>query len=169
MGEVGSIKAKSVIFFLNYHIMKIIKAYPEVECDRMYCPSTDEVIFAPGYEEINEYAESFIAYWHGEVLYEPVIRDEVLKGAWCKLYENLKESDSFPDMWEIVERFLKEYENNSWVVYECEFCGMACGPVSSTVYFVVKADTVIEIDPGNEEEDEDENEPDDKKVNEQNG
>ncbi len=138
--------------------MEIIKACLDMESERMYCPSTDDVIFAPGDEEISEYAEAFIAYWHGEVLYEPVIRDEELKGAWNKLYENLKESDSFPDMWEIVEKFLTEYENNSWIIYECTFCGMACGPVSTTVYFVVNSDTVIEIDPENEERLEDDSE-----------
>ena len=34
--------------------MKIIQCSPSMESDRMYCPSTDEVIFAPDYEEINE-------------------------------------------------------------------------------------------------------------------
>ena len=32
--------------------MEIIKCSPEMSVDRMYCPSTDEVIFAPDYEMI---------------------------------------------------------------------------------------------------------------------
>jgi len=114
--------------------------------DRMYCPSTDEVIFAPDYEELNENADAFIAYWHGEVLYEPSIKDEKLNSAWEEYFEKWRGSDEI-DIWEAVEKFLTEYENPSWIVYECTFYGMACGPVSTTVYHVVKADTVIEEDP----------------------
>jgi hypothetical protein len=46
-----------------------------------------------------------------------------------------------------VEKFLKSYRNSKWKVMECTFHGMACGPVSTTVYYVVKADTIIEEDP----------------------
>jgi hypothetical protein len=114
--------------------------------DRIFCPSTDEVIFAPDYEEINENAEAFIAYWHGEVLNEPSITDEKLKAAWDEYYEKWKASEDI-DIWDSVEKFLIDYENPSWKVCECTFHGMACGPISTTVYFVVKADTVIEEDP----------------------
>jgi len=38
--------------------MEIIECSPEMSIDRMYCPSTDEVIFAPGYEELNEDANA---------------------------------------------------------------------------------------------------------------
>lgn len=41
--------------------MKIITFSPEMDSDRMYCPSSDEVIFAPEFEEIHEGAEAFIA------------------------------------------------------------------------------------------------------------
>lgn len=126
--------------------MKIVQYEPEMSVDRMYCPSTDEVIFAPNYEEINESAEAFIAYWHGEVLDEPEIKDEKLKSAWGKFLEKWSESDDF-DIFEAVEKFLKNYKNDDWIVYECTFYGMACGPTSTTVYYVVKADTVIEEDP----------------------
>jgi len=122
--------------------------------DRMYCPSTDEVIFAPGYEEINENAEAFIAYWHGEVLDQPEIKDEKLLAAWEKYYEKWDELMEEFDPFEIVEKFLEGYNNDEWIVYECTFYGMACGPVQTTVYYVVKKDTVIEVDSDyNEEED----------------
>ena len=114
--------------------------------DRMFCPSTDEVIFAPDYEEINENADAFIAYWHGEVLDQPSITDEKLKAAWDEYYEKWKESEDI-DIWDSVEKFLIDFENPSWIVYECTFQGMVCGPVSTTVYFVVIADTIIEEAP----------------------
>jgi hypothetical protein len=116
--------------------------------DRMYCPSTDEVIFAPDYEEINENAEAFIAYWHGEVLTEPLITDAKLESAWNEYYKKWEESgEEDLDIWEAVEKFFRSYRNSKWKVLECTFHGMACGPVSTTVYFVVKSDTIIEEDP----------------------
>jgi hypothetical protein len=63
-------------------------------------------------------------------------------------------------MWEVVKKSLTEYENNSWIVYECTYYGMSCGSKSITVYYVVKADTVIEIDPEYDKGPEDEMRPD---------
>jgi hypothetical protein len=127
--------------------MKIIQCSPDMDTDRMYCPSTDEVIFAPDYEEINDSAEAFIAYWHGEVLDQPEIKDPKLKVAWDKYFEKWDElsEEMFP--FDIVEKFLRSYRNSKWKVFECTFHGMACGPVSTTVYYVVKDDTFIEEDP----------------------
>jgi hypothetical protein len=127
--------------------MKIIKCSPEMDTDRMYCPSTDETIFAPYYEEINENAEAFIAYWHGEVLDQPSITDEKLKAAWEKYFEKWDELAEELLPFEIVEKFLKSYRISKWKVLECTFHGMACGPVSTTIYYVVKADTIIDKDP----------------------
>ena len=127
-----------------------------MEYDRMYCPSTNEVIFAPNYEEIYDGAEAFIAYWHGEVLDEPTITDDNLATAWQNYQEIWDELLDEFDVYELVEQFLRDYENPEWIVLECTFHGMACGPVSTTVYYVVKADTIIELNPENSDEDEDE-------------
>jgi len=127
--------------------MEIIQCSREMSVDRMYCPSTNEVIFAPDYDEINENAEAFIAYWHGEVLDQPEIKDANLKAAWEKYFEKWDDMYEELDSWQIVDKFLEDYINSNWKVLECTFHGMACGPVSTTVYYVVKADTVIEVDP----------------------
>ena len=127
--------------------MKIVQASPNMSTDRMYCPSTNEVIFAPYFEEINEGAVSFIAYWHGEVLDQPEIKDPKIKAAWAKYFEKWDEMYEELDPWEIVEKFLKSYKNPNWKVMECTYHGIACGPVSTTVYYVVKTDTIIEGDP----------------------
>ncbi len=140
--------------------MKIIECSPDMPTDRMYCPSTDEVIFAPYYDEINDGAKAFIASWHGEVLEEPIIEDAKFEAAWNDIYKEWNaEEDPELDIWELLEKFLLEYENPDWVVYECTFYGMACGPVKTTVYFVVKADTIIEEDPDLEEEEDEEDTP----------
>lgn len=132
--------------------MKIVQCEPEMSVDRMYCPSTDEVIFAPNYEEINESAEAFIAYWHGEVLDQPEIKDPKLLAAWEKYYEKWDELSEELDPFEIAEKFLKSYRNSQWKVMECTFYGMACGPTSTTVYYVVKSDTIIDEDPNSGED-----------------
>jgi hypothetical protein len=126
--------------------MEIIRYSPEMSIDRMYCPSTKEVIFAPDYDEINENAEAFIAYWHGEILDQPEIKDPKLASAWEKYFEKWDELFEELDPWEIVEKFLKSYRNSNWKVLECTFHRIACGPVSTTVYYVVKQDTTIEED-----------------------
>ena len=141
--------------------MEIYPIDPSISTDRMYCPSTDEVIFAPYYDEINESAQAFVAYWHGEVLDEPLITHPKLQAAWEATFQEWDEQeDPELDIWELVEKFLSEYENPDWIVYECTFYGMACGPVQTTVYYVVKADTVIEEDPELEEEEEEDEESD---------
>lgn len=121
--------------------MKIYSYSPEMSVDRMYCPSTDEVIFAPDYEEINTNAEALIAMWHTYELSEPIIKDKKFLDAWERFYEG-----GFL-MIEELEQFLSKYKNDEWIVYECTFYGIACGPVSETIYFVVKKDTIIEEDP----------------------
>jgi len=134
--------------------MEIIECSPEMEIDRMYCPSTDEVIFAPGYESINEDAKAFIAQWNAEILEEPTINDESLETAWEKFYnEDLAEKlEAGEYIWDDFRNFLRNYENPEWIVYECDFYGMACGPTTTTLVFVVKADTIIEEDPDYDEE-----------------
>ena len=97
-----------------------------------------------------------MAYWHGEVLDEPLITHQALEEAWEAIYKEWAEQEEPElDIWELVEKFLLEYENPDWIVYECTFYGMACGPVQTTVYYVVKSDTIIEEDPDPEEDEDD--------------
>lgn len=124
--------------------MKLFE-YEPYSSEAMYCPSTDEDIFAPDMEEIGENAEAFLGYWHHEFLDQPVIRDKDLKETWEKFYSayQKKEENDF-GFYETVSNFLKTYENPEWIVYDCTFSGMACGPISYSVLYVVKADTIFE-------------------------
>jgi hypothetical protein len=132
--------------------MELIECAPE-SIDRMYCPSTDEVIFAPGMEEIADNAEALLGYWHHGFINEPHINNEILKAAWDEYFsKNLKDEFPFGYKWEELRKFFLEYENQEWLTYECDFYGMACGPVTTTVIYVVKADTIIEVDPDYDEE-----------------
>lgn len=133
--------------------MDIIECSPEMDIDRMFCPSTGEVIFAPSYESINDDAVAFVACWDSSNLSEPTINDELLKSSWEKYYnDNLKGRHDY--IWEDFRNFLKSYENPQWIVYECDYYGMACGPTGTTLVFVVKVDTLIEVDPDFEGESE---------------
>ena len=67
--------------------MKIISCAPDLSTDRMYCPSTNEIIFAPDYEMINGKASAVIAYWHSEVFNTPEIKDATLQKEWKKYYK----------------------------------------------------------------------------------
>jgi len=128
--------------------MDIIEHDVETIKDRMHCPSTGEVIFSPGHEAIDGKANAFIAYWHGEILDDPEIKDPVLLDAWKEFFEeNWEEAIEDMSFYEMVEKFLKEFKSDQWIVYKCKFPGMACGPVNSTIYMVVAAETVMEQDP----------------------
>jgi len=135
--------------------MEILSYAPSMSKDRMYCPSTDEVIFAPHYDEIEMFADAMIAFWHDEFTHEPTINATGLEQAWEAVYLKWKaETDPALNIWELLNKFLSEYQNPDWIVYECTFYGMTCGPVSTTMWFVVRKDTVIEEDPDLEDEEE---------------
>ena len=132
-----------------------ITEYEPYSSEAMHCPSTGEDIFAPDMEFINDAAEAFMGYWHHEVLDQPTIKDKGLREAWDLFVENNEnaEGDYF-DWYEALLKFLKEYDNPDWIVYECTFSGIACGPFSFTVWYVVKSDTVFEDREEDLEEDE---------------
>ncbi len=136
--------------------MEIIKSSPDLEYDRMYCPSTDEIIFETGRVVVNEDADAFIGYWLGGVLESPSIADDKLKSDWNEYWERRHELKNGNDEWSVVESFLKNYDNPSWIVHECTFEGGNNGPVYTTVYYVVMKDTIIEDDPNYNEDNYDE-------------
>ena len=143
--------------------MKIDSVDVSYTSDRMYCPSTGEIIFSSEFEEMDENARALIAYWHGDFLEEPVIKDQELSEAWEAFYEKWKKRRGRKNLWKDVEQFFRDYQNDDWIVIECMYGGIACGPVSTTVYHVVYKDTVVEEDPDyveDEEEEDDDNEDD---------
>lgn len=112
---------------------------------RVYCPSTGEVILDPQGEDVNTSAKAFAGYWHFDFLDEPEIKDPELAKAWRAHFDAISEDDDAgKEFYESVEEFLAGYQKPGWIVYCCTFHGMACGPVSYTVYFVVLADTIVE-------------------------
>lgn len=128
--------------------MKILQSTAYVN-DRMYCQSTHEVIFDAFYDTVNysmhlnERARALIAWWDEEAFDAPEIKNEKLKAAWERYFEELDEWND-TEIVKSIEKFLKEYENDEWVVYEIEHKISYYSPNSTTVYYVVLADTEIQ-------------------------
>ena len=108
---------------------------------KMYNPVNDDVIID---EELNEESESMIAYWVDEVLLEPFIKDPVLKESWDAFLAKVEEeTDGDTPDWEEVQKFLEEYDAPNWIVNAITSSGIACGPISNTVWHVVDKDIVV--------------------------
>lgn len=106
-----------------------------------YCPATGHLILSDGGDG-TENAKSLKGLWVDEVFEEPTFKDETFQKAWEEYYEkHLDEDTDFE--FDILEKFLKETKNETWVCYKITTSGMACGPVSTTVWLVIDMDTEI--------------------------
>lgn len=121
--------------------MQIIEKFTSYEGHRIICPSTDEIIWAPDFEEFNTEAFAFKGYWYFETLEDPQIRDPQLQKDWEVFYEHWKNDPNAQRISDALEQFFKEYNNPEWIVYYCEYYRTA------SCYYVVQADTIIEEDP----------------------
>jgi hypothetical protein len=122
-----------------------LRIYQPAENERLYCPSTGEIILSQVEEFLKEDAESLIAYWVDECIDDPLIKDEKLKAAWDNYYTaNIAEKN--PE-WGVYRNFFTSYPADEWIAYECEFNGSGCGPFSYSVILIVKADAIFEEDP----------------------
>ena len=117
--------------------MKYIKL--DLSHDNFYCPATGTHIQSKDHFE--PVSSSLKAYWISDVgLDEPAFNDAKLEEAWATLSAMLNENNEGID-WEDVEKFLDNYDQPNYVAYEITTGGIACGPVSSTVVFVIDMDT----------------------------
>jgi hypothetical protein len=105
----------------------------------LFCPATGEIICGPN--EVNEKAKSLRGFWIGDVLEEPTIPDAKLRSAWRKAVKEADGADSL-----MLERFLRGYAAPTWCAFAITTSGMACGPVSSTAWFVLDLDVEIETE-----------------------
>lgn len=122
--------------------MEIIRIDSEQE--RLFCPSTGEVIFSPDLDEITLKPKAVLAIWDHQFIDKPEIYEPKLKNGWNNFF--LKWWNARITI-EMVERFLSEYENPDWKVCKFNLEGIACGPISCTLLYVVKADTIVEEHP----------------------
>ena len=111
------------------------------ESYKMYDSKTNDIIASTLDQDINEDADSLIAYWAN--LEEPIIKDEDLLEDWGKIVskymkENYEESPDYDDL----INYLQNYNNPNWIVIE-NSTGLAFAPGSDTIIFVVDKDVVI--------------------------
>ena len=104
-----------------------------------FCPATGAQIL--GDELCDDSVPTVMGYWVDLALEDPVLKNPDLAAAWDD-YSTIyaaKYEDEMPGSDELIE-FLKAYKAPTWAVFEITTSGMACGPVSSTVWMVVDLD-----------------------------
>ncbi|HOO99256.1 MAG TPA: hypothetical protein PLV06_06075 [Bacteroidales bacterium] len=115
---------------------------------KIYNPVRGDVIVDP---ECDDDAPSLHAYWFTEMITEPMIKDPGLSEAWESFIKKAEEEDENFMLWsDDLVKFLEGYDNPAWKVLEVTSSGIACGPVSSTIWFVVDKETEIEEVEGEE-------------------
>lgn len=123
--------------------MKIIKHFLE-DYERLYCPSTGEVIQSIWNETLNYDAKGLMALWSAEGMDSLNINDEDLLSEWYDYYET-NTKDGRVMEWKNLIAFLEKYNNDDWIVYDCEYNISVAG--TFLLCFVVKKDTIFEDDP----------------------
>ena len=100
----------------------------ELDHNNFYCPVTGSKILS---EDSFDSCPSLQGLWtnHSE---EPETLQGELEKLW-KVYLEKLDEDDFHD----VPEFLKSVDNNDFVAFAVTTGGMACGPVSSTVWLVI--------------------------------
>jgi hypothetical protein len=101
-----------------------------------FCPATGVQIL--GDELCDDSVPSLMGYWVDLSFEDPVLKNPDLHAAWesfSSAYAEENEEDS-PGH-EDLTAFLKVYDAPNWAVFEITTSGMACGPVSSTVWLVI--------------------------------
>jgi hypothetical protein len=100
-----------------------------LDSDDFFCPATGAPITT---EEAYEASPAQVGMWHCEVLEEPEIHSDELETAWTNYMQNLDEEDYFE-----MEEFLASLDLKNHVCFEITTRGIACGPVITTVWFVI--------------------------------
>jgi len=120
--------------------MQIIEI--ELSHSNFYCPVTGEVISDEDAPPMNENAKSLMGFWIDAVLEEPIINDKILKSSWNRYVKKFeKESgEDYPDCADL-RKFLADYKNPTWIVFEITSSGIGHGIHSDTVWYVIDMET----------------------------
>ena len=107
-----------------------------------YCPATGEVITDEDAPPMNENAQSLMGFWISEVLQEPIIKNKSLETGWKKYVKKIEEESGgdYPDD-EDLRKFLTDFKEPTWVVFEITNSGVGHGFDSNTVWFVIDMET----------------------------
>jgi hypothetical protein len=98
-------------------------------------PDGEEILWEPQEEDVDSYYSSFL---EGVIPYgypdDTEYCSDVFASAWLKFYEDNSEEieEECLDTEEVLEKF-----DGPYIALEVTTHGMACGPVSFTVYFII--------------------------------
>lgn len=101
--------------------------------DNFYCPATGHHIVGPQHYEASP---ALVGMWHCEVLEEPEIQDAALETSYKEYLKQIEKEEEWPEM----DEFLASFESPNFVAFKITTHGIACGPVSSTVWYVINMD-----------------------------
>jgi len=101
--------------------------------DNFYCPATGHHIVGPQHYEASP---ALVGMWHCEVLEEPEIHDAALETSYKEYLKQIEKEEEWPEM----DEFLASFESPNFVAFKITTHGIACGPVSSTVWYVINMD-----------------------------
>ena len=106
---------------------------------RLFCPVTGQPVF----NEVMEPAvPTFRGLWIAEVIDEPTIAMPELQAAWTAYVAGVEASEE--DEWLDADAFLGGFESDTLVAFCVTSCGIACGPVSETIWVVLDLGLEIE-------------------------
>jgi hypothetical protein len=111
--------------------MQIIQL--ELSHDNFFCPATGQRITGP---QSYEASPAQVGMWIGEIITEPEIASPELDAQWTRYEEQLSDDGGVD-----IENFLRSLNMPNHVCFEITTSGMACGPVSSSVWYVINMDT----------------------------
>ena len=107
-----------------------------------YCPVSGRNLADDDLEQTN--IPSFRGLWVHNFYDMPTVKCKALEKAWQARYKKHIEEDEDMGVDEVLEAFLKEYNQPNWVTFEVTTHGIACGPVCETVWYVLDLGTIEE-------------------------
>lgn len=109
---------------------------------RLCCPVTGQPVFD---EHLEPAVPTFRGFWIAEVIEEPTITSPELTAAWAAYVARVQASEETDEEERLdVEEFLASVESADLVAFCMTSHGIACGPVSETIWVVL--DLGMEID-----------------------
>ena len=110
--------------------MQIIQL--ELDHDNFFCPVNGQRITG---SQSYEASPAQLGMWVDLVIDEPEINSPELEAKWQHYVEQLAEDD-----FTVMAEFFEAIDLPNHVCFEITTSGMACGPVSSTAWFVIDMD-----------------------------
>jgi hypothetical protein len=115
--------------------MQIIEL--ELSHFNLYSPVNGEQISSEE-DGINEEALSLMGYWQDEIMGDPFIKDPDLQLKWEEMVTQKKEELlDYLDYYEALEKFLRKYPGESWIVFKIITGAAAGSPRNETAWFVI--------------------------------